>query len=262
MGKKDPTKPGVVYVVTDRQEPERVRYVGRTVQGISARAGKHWLDSKKNKTAFSNWLRSRAHRREDVVFTEISWHPDVPALNKAEVAAIAHYRSIGQADLNLTSGGDGGSPGPWDETRRQNHFKRVPRGDNHPLSVMTWKQVKAIRDKAIKEPVNSAHLAQEYGVSVATMSEILRNETWYDPGYDPETRKFFSRHGDMARNRKITGEQVKEIRERRMKKYTSNTEMAKEYGITGDMVYRIVKNMNWYDPEFNPDEVIPRGRAG
>lgn len=259
MGKKDPTKPGVVYVVTDKRDPDRVRYVGRTVQGLTARSHKHWGDCTRFTTAFSNWLRKRLDRREDVVFTVVSHHPNVPLLNEAEKQTIAHYRALGQADLNLTDGGDGSCPGPWSEDRIRNHFNSVPRGENHPHHVLTQAEVSEIRSRATSEPVNVSELAREYKVTVSTMSEMLRNETWYDPTYDPSSRKYLPRKGDTARNRKLTGVQVHEIRELRSKKYISNRELGEMYGVTGDMIYRIVKNINWYSPDFDPKTIKPRG---
>ena len=258
MGKKDPTKPGVVYVVWDKKEPNRVRYVGRTVQGIPTRASKHWGDCLKHKTAFPNWLRSRLDRKGDVVFEEVSWHPNVAELNQAEKDAIAHYRALGQADLNLTDGGDGGLGIKWDEKRVQIHFESVPRGDRHVWSKLNKTQVDSIRARAMKEPVNSVSLAKEYGVCVATMTEMLRNETWYDPSYDPQKWKKFPTSGETARNARLTWEQVREIRASRQEVYEPASAVASRYGVTKDMIRLILLNKNWFDPDFDPTTIIPR----
>lgn len=258
MGKKDPTKPGIVYVVTDAREPDRVRYVGRTVQGLEVRKYKHWSDSKKNFTAFPNWLRSRADRPEDVIFTEISWHHNVPELNKAEIQAIAYYRSIGQADLNLTDGGDGSSPGEWSEERKRNHFNSVPRGDDHVWRKLTRAEVDSIRARAMKEYVSVTEIANTYGISVATASEMLRNETWFDPEYSQDMIKKRGFAGDEARNRKLTSEKVREIRELRQKTYRTNDEIGKEYGVSKDMIWRILNNLNWPDEAYDPSKLVPR----
>lgn len=261
MGKKDPNKPGVVYVVTDKREPYKVRYVGRTVQGMELRAYKHWSDCKRGRAAFPKWLQSRLDRKEDVVFTEVSWHPNVAELNKAEVATIARYRAIGQADLNMTDGGDGSSPGPWSEERATNHRKAVPRGETHVWSKLTWEDVKTLRELVCREGVSSVNLAREYGVSVAAMSEMLRNETWYDPNYDPSERKMLPMQGETARNARLTQAQVDEIRKHRQETYETHATTGRRYGVSKDMIRLIVLNKNWYDPNYDPETAKKKGEG-
>ena len=44
---KESKRPGVVYVVTEVSEPDRVRYVGRTIQPIQTRIQEHWAQVEK-----------------------------------------------------------------------------------------------------------------------------------------------------------------------------------------------------------------------
>ena len=258
--KKDPSKPGVVYVVTDNREPERVRYVGRTVRGLRERTWKHWSDAKKSHNAFQNWLRSRMDRKEDVVFTEISWHPNVQELNKAEIEAIAYYRSIGQADLNLTAGGDGGLGAPWTEERRRNHFNSLQRGEDRFNSLLTEEIVREIRERACREPINASDEARRVGVNQATMNDMLRNITWRDPNYDPSKRKYIERKGENAGNARLTRNQVDEIREGRTKVYESCRVIGERYGVSKDMIRLILINKNWYDPDFDTSKILWRNK--
>lgn len=253
MGRKDTSKPGVVYVVTDRREPDRVRYVGKTVRGVKVRERKHWSESKRARNAFPNWLRSREHRKEDIEFTAISKHPNVAELNEAEVQAIAKYRAVGQADLNLTDGGDGSSPGQkWGKNRKENHYRSVGRGDNHYNSKLTEKIVSEIREKSTQQYVPAQEFADKYSVSIATISSVLRNELWRDVDYDPDLRVTRGWGGDESRNKKLTRKKVDEIRDLRKREYHTNSSIGERYGVGKDMVSLILRNKNWYDPEYDP----------
>ena len=259
--RKDNTKPGVVYVVVDKREPDRVRYVGRTVQDLSLRVRDHWRGSDKLPGAFPNWLKSRQHRKEDVLFKVESFHPSVDELNEAEIEAIRHYRGIDQADLNMTDGGDGAVGLQWTDRRKETHNRRVRRGEEHYNHKLTWDNVRAIREEASESTVKSTRLSEKYGVSVATVTEVLRNETWFDPNYNPQNWKKTPYSGETARNARLTKEQVSSIRKTRQERYIPAREMSQEYGVSKDMIQRILAGKNWVDENFDPGTVVKRGSA-
>lgn len=259
MTARDFSKPGLIYVVTDAREPDRVRYVGRTIQPLGIRVRSHWYEAMKKRSKFQNWLRARSDRREEVIFTPISWHEDGHDLNRAEIAAIEHYRSIGQADMNLTSGGDGRLGYSFSPEQAEKHRAGVPRGEDQHFSKLTWAQVREIRALRLERYETALSIGRRYGVNHATISDMLRNNTWYDPEYDPSKILPQGWSGDRARNRKITAKDVSDIRALRQREYLPCSEIAKEYGISKDMVYRIIKNLNWYDPEYDPTTLALKG---
>lgn len=76
----------------------------------------------------------------------------------------------------------------------------------------------------------------------------------------PESRKAISEKyrasgGPVA---KLTWDQVREIREHRMKVYEESADTAKRYGVLGSAISRILLNVLWRDDEFDPGLVVPR----
>lgn len=259
MTKKDPNKPGVVYVVTDSREPDRVRYVGRTVQGLRVRVVSHWSFARGGKSgAFQNWLRSRMDRVDDVVFTIISEHPNVHELNRAETQAIFYYRSMGQADLNKTDGGDGGWGRVMTEEQARAHRERVPRGEGHWQHKLTWESVREIRTSRMSTYLSDREMAKKYGVSRASVTSVLANELWFDPNFDKTAIIRPPREGDFAANKKLDWEKVREIRNLRTERYETASAVATRYGVTKDMIWRILEGLNWIDPDFDPSRIIKR----
>ena len=51
------------------------------------------------------------------------------------------------------------------------------KGETHHLAKLTWKQVRAIRRRAV-DGVRFSRLAEDYGVSPQTIRQIVRNLTW------------------------------------------------------------------------------------
>lgn len=192
------------------------------------------------------------------MFTVVSHHEDGHDLNRAEVDTIALYRKLGQADMNLTDGGDGRLGYKLSEEQAEKHRLGVPRGEKQWQSKLTWEQVHEIRDLRQREHIKDSVLADRYGVSRSSISSVLKNDLWFDPEFNPETVVWGSRTGDNARNRKITFEDVSRMRRERSEQYETNSNTGVRYGITGDMVYRILKNLNWFDPEFDPTSILQR----
>lgn len=258
MTARDFDRPGIIYTVVDARDPDRVRYVGRTIQPLKIRVRSHWYEAMRKNSKFQNWLRSRNDRRQEVIFTEIASYSDGRALNIAEIDAIAHYRSMGQADMNLTAGGDGRLGYTLTPEQAEAHRNRVPRGEGQWQSKFTWDQVREIRSLREKSYIPDVELARRYGVSRSSIGSVLKNDLWYDPEYDPSALSPIERSGDSARNRKITSEDVIRMRKERSEIYETNEETGLRYGISGDMTYRILKNLNWYDPDFDPETILRR----
>lgn len=51
-------------------------------------------------------------------------------------------------------------------------------GEDHPGHKLTWEQVREIRRRYAAKELSLSGLQQIYGVSVAALSHIVRNETW------------------------------------------------------------------------------------
>jgi hypothetical protein len=68
----------------------------------------------------------------------------------------------------------------WQET----HPERSPRGERHYASVLTDDQVRDIREHCrtarfgVRSPVSQTAFARKYGVSLATIQDVLNRVTW------------------------------------------------------------------------------------
>ena len=246
-------------MVTDIQEPERVRYVGRTVVGLENRKRSHWYQSQTGRGAFQRWLVSRRNRTEDVIFREIDRADDVLNLNRKEREWIAYYRERGQADLNLTDGGDGGWGRIMSPESQEKHRLSVPRGDSHPLRKLGSSDVSEIRSLRSETYIRNIDLAARYGVSRGTIADVLNNKLWVDPEFDPASIIPNDRTGERARNRKLSRDAVDEIRSIRLERWVRTSDLAQRFGVSVDMIRLILKNRNWYDPEFHPENLATRG---
>lgn len=62
------------------------------------------------------------------------------------------------------------------------------RGENNAQAVLTWAQVRSIREEYIPGSTTHKGLAEKYGVSRKTVARILANIKWIDPDYTPLPR--------------------------------------------------------------------------
>lgn len=257
--KPDAARPGVVYGVADAAEPYRIRYVGRTISNLDSRFRDHWHQarSRRKKGPFQRWLLKRTP--SDVLVFVLSRHPDVESVNQAEIDTIAIYRSLGQADLNLTDGGEGGrghaSNPQWLEAVRKSAMQR--RGENCYSSSLTNAEVEEIRDYRSKVYEPSESLGRRYGVTGNTVTAVLRNQTYFNPGFDP-LKILNDQTADNARNKKLTAKLVQEIRDFRRFNYMSLPKLADKYGVTVTCIHRMLQNKTWFDGAYDPSSLKKR----
>ena len=93
-----------IYALYNVSDPERVRYVGQTRRSAAFRFQAH-LRADRPSLPVSRWVLK--YGRDAIGMRVLEPVDSIEALNEAEIRWIAHYRQLGQADLNLTSGGDG-----------------------------------------------------------------------------------------------------------------------------------------------------------
>lgn len=105
---------GWLYGVFHESEPNRCRYGGITTTSIKQRAYGHWgnAENPRKKPQYGpmpSWLRKHREEKDKIHFIEIGYYDTVEKLKSAEIEFIAEMRAIGQCDLNLTDGGEGGN---------------------------------------------------------------------------------------------------------------------------------------------------------
>ena len=256
---------GVIYVIFDVREPDKVRYVGLTSVSLNHRRGGHWTDSQRGELPIHRFLRKRNHDRGLVSFQVIDEAESMDELNDLEMGWIAYYRSIGQADLNITDGG-GGTRGrkmtdEQKEEKRQSMLGRF-RGENFKGELkLSWDKVRDIRRRAQTKWESQHDLADEFGVTQSIIARVLTNISWIDETFDPGTVK--PRPAEThANNRQSPVEVVKEILELRKREWIPEREIGRRYGLTRSNVNNILRNHRWPDPEYNPKDLVTAGGNG
>lgn len=58
-------------------------------------------------------------------------------------------------------------------------------GEDHPLAVLTWTEVRKIREEYAAGGHSQRSLAAQYGVTSPTIHNVVNNITWKDPDYTP-----------------------------------------------------------------------------
>lgn len=245
------TSPGIIYGVTHESEPDRVRYVGKTQRSLDMRSREHWADSKNRlRGAFGHWLRKHRHEAEKVRFSVLSEHATLDDLNDAEVETISRLKKTGQCDLNLAPGGAGTATG-------KAPGKPTPlRAEKHPMSKLTWAEVREIRRVRQEQFIPAAELADKYGLTNDwAIRNVLWNKTWFDPEFDPGTVIDYTNDyhsGERGHQSRLTRDQVREMRENACLRFEPREQIGKRYGVTRGAVSFVLSNRTWIDPEYDP----------
>lgn len=251
--------PGVVYGVVHTDKPDKVRYVGLTVN-LPKRVIAHWASSNKPRTAFQKFLSKYRPQRNKIQFItlERSTRNLLPML---EEKWIRELRAEGQADLNLTDGGDGRkgyTPTP-ETVERFRDFLKTRTGEKSHNRKLNWDIVREIRRRGVAGWESSTKLAQEYGLVPASIRNILLNKNWVDESYDPST--LAEKPKESEKTHVVTDwETVNEIRELRKREYRSLPELSRQYGISVAAMHKIVENTSWVDGSYDPEGIKPDPR--
>lgn len=98
-----------IYGLFDVAEPDRIRYVGKTIATLRKRMTGHWGAARHNgySRPIGKWLQKRSPSEVGIV--EICRAENLQDLDLLEIEQIAFYRSKGMADLNILDGGGGGT---------------------------------------------------------------------------------------------------------------------------------------------------------
>lgn len=254
MESVSPEAYGVVYHVTHEREPDRVRYVGQTTLGVTHRARGHWNDAGRygNRTRMSAWLNKHRSERGSIRFEVVQTCYSREELNAVEIAHIFELRGVGQADLNLTDGGEGHLGAEFTEGHRRK-ISDASRGAKSHLAKTTWAVVRNAREDYIAG-VKSNDVAKRYGLDPSNARKILRNVTWVDPNYSPPSIEELGNRGEFS-NSRISWETVNEMRRRACEVRKRAEDWGVEYGMTYGQARSILSGKTFKDPTFDPKRV-------
>lgn len=202
----------VIYVAWCICHPEDgIRYVGQTSKGMNSRSTVHFWNARTEtstsyRSPMSNWIRK--HGEANIAFTVLEVC-GVTELNEREKRWIALFRSEGYRLVNILEGGD--QPRGH---KRPEHSRRMS-GQNNPM----YGQDRSELMRKIHRPPSKA-----------------TRDIWSE-----------NRTGSKNANAKLTEDQVRDIRSRYDGKwpYGAKTVVAKEFGVTPQMIHHIVHRKSW-----------------
>lgn len=148
------------------------------------------------------------------------------------------------------------------QTWRDGAYRPLPppgtlKGEESPLSVLTWERVRQIRAQ-YADGIRSKDLAREHDLSPATISRVIHNRGWKDLAYVPPQRAEFLR-GEMHHKAKLTWEDVRSIRKRFAERTWTVPDLAAEYAVSRGAIRGVVENRTWYDPAYTRSRTAWRG---
>lgn len=224
---------GWIYALYHVDDPDRIRYVGKTVsrRGVKDRVYHHKYDAQKYQNTYPSQAWIRKHGPEKISFKVLETAVE-NELNDLEIQWIAMLRELGQADLNALPGGEGVT-------------SEMTSGEKNPKSRMTWARVREIRKEASTRYVPTIEVSEEFGVQWAAASKMLRNDSWYDPDYDPGLRitpvqnNSTGSQEDLTYNRRFSTEMVEEIRQKYLSG-VSTSQLCSMYGTGTTSICRVL----------------------
>lgn len=265
----------IVYALFNTCFPDIVRYVGLTTKTENHRLKGHWKSARRGKKyPVYDWMRK--HGPDAVAVRVLGVYSSRQEMVDAEVFWIAHYRLVGQADLNITAGGEGTSGWRMSEQQREarrqyvlanpiqyeitpEHRKAVGDASRRRLSTP-----EAVRDHANKvgkireetaqkikfdiwNGLNDKDCEAKYGVSFKQVNNIRHGKSWahvpWPIGPKKPTRVEPRPSGSRNPNAKITAEDVLKIR--RMVRKMSYADVAARFGVSASTVNNIVRGKVW-----------------
>ena len=182
---------GFIYTLCDNPWGDsRVRYVGLTRTSIRQRKNKHISRSGSVNYPSARWVKKRNGKFHMQVLAVIP-SEELPAWERYY---IRYYRERGQADLNIT---DGGEEGPRST------------GNSNSNAVLTEEQV--VRIKLLLHRGNPiAQVARWFGAKYNTVWTISSDNSWvHVPWPDgertpPRSKKLWSEASSRRRGHKVT----------------------------------------------------------
>ena len=169
-----------IYGLHLEGEPDRIRYVGQTRQGIKLRLRQHGY-CYNMKLPISCWI--TRHGKSNVHARLLEAVDLKDELDEAEVRWIAHFRKLGLADLNVSSGGQNSyerkSNREYTERMRRVHAgKHGAEGEKNPASKLTRTDVENLWQSHVAGIPPSVEDALRLGVSLKTLKMITSGHAW------------------------------------------------------------------------------------
>ena len=221
--------PHIIYGLLD-PETQQLRYVGYTSNKIKRYSKHHSLKVLANDFSHkANWIKSliaKGLKAEMMIIEEFATAEELP---EAEIKYISNYRNVGYDLTNSTDGGEG-QQNPSEETR-----KKMGSGQRGKPSPMKGKKHTA----EAKQKMSESHKGLPSSWVGRKHTDEARKKQSESHIGKPSWRK--GKTGFISKRRKLTNEQVKQIREE-YKPGDNKTKIAEKYNIDRSCISDILEN--------------------
>lgn len=161
----------------EQERPEKVRYVGVTVEGIEKRLRAHLNESRGlSKKAKDRWIRKHgAENIRSMLLERVI--TSVDDLRVAEIAWIAKLETFG--NLNMTRGGDGIWGYTFSDEVKERFRERTAQqmAVKHPRAKLTVSDVRVILER-LWQGEESVVISEDYPVSSFSIQKISDGINW------------------------------------------------------------------------------------
>lgn len=152
--------------------------------------------------------------------------------------------------LHLWPGTQADNVADMDAKGRRGTIKGQRVGEKNPLAKLTDAQVAEIRQRYLAESVMQKDLAREYGVVNSAISHIIRGKRFGGPDIRRSAKEnALAISGERHHEGKLTADAVKLIRIRYAAGDMKLHNLATEYRVTKQMIWRIVHRKVWLHVE-------------
>lgn len=210
------------------------------------------------------WLRGRVPSGENHPQATLTWVA-VRAARKmigsgSSVKDAAAKLGVPRAAMAHIARGDTWRDPAWG--KRDLSPRKSQAGELNPKARLTWEIVGRVRRRYAETDVQAKTLAREAGVSVDTMTDVLRGKTWHEPGYSPAKRIGRARYAFA----KMDWPEVREAR-RLLLDGSSFKQVAQRFGVSLALIAHIARGDRWRDPawgirDFSARKSQPGERQG
>lgn len=238
----------LIYDLSCLCHPERgVRYVGKTTQGTRARLAEHIKRAKNPHYPVNHWIAK--HGAENIVMAVLEY-VDADGLDAAEerwIAELRTFRDWKEGGLNASLGGKN-MPLTAEKVKA---IVLAARDSGSAKGVkLNWDTVRYIRDFYSTNDLGYSELAQELGLSITSIWQVVQNKTWKDESYAPPVAKKRPSASRGSGNKMFTKSQVRQIRNDYNSSQSTIPEIAKRWNCSGGTIQQIVSNSTYFDPGY------------
>lgn len=248
----DPEPQNVIYGLFAMAEPDRIRYIGLTTQGLKTRLAQHRSDGDiRARLPVHLWIKK--HGRDNIGARVLATAETVAELAALEMRLIAEHGGDRDELLNRTDGGEGPNGYVYTDEHREKQ-RRARLGYVHSeetkrkmsaSALSSWEGNEGRREKA---RANTQRLEKMREASVAAVAKLREDPEWEAQRLRKQVATLLSRPDSLRSmalaHARFTEAEVLEIR-RRSDAGESRSALGREYDTSPSTISGIARRKTW-----------------